>query len=136
MKTLISLTGLLFIAFTTQAQDNKIIGTWNIIECAYVTADGIEKIMQEEINSGTAVTEYVITEDGKYSLKSNMSGSGTLDTYEGTWETSGDKLMMTLSVNGQSMAIEWDFEFNEDVLVLSRTSPDGTLTIANSYRKN
>lgn len=135
MKTLSIVFGLLFCTFLSLAQDNDFIGTWNIIECAYVTADGIEKIMQEEINSGTAVTEYVISEDGKYRLTSNMSGSGTLDTYEGTWETSENKLMMTLILNGQPMEIEWEFEFNEDILVLSRTSPDGTLTIANSYRK-
>jgi hypothetical protein len=121
--------------FLSEAQDKELVGTWNIIECAYITNSGTEKIMEEQIKSGTAVTDYFIMEDGKYKMTSNMSGSGTLDTYEGTWKTSDNKLIMTLNINNQPMEIEWKYELKENILVLSRANPDGTLTIANTYRK-
>ncbi|MBN1133069.1 MAG: lipocalin family protein [Bacteroidales bacterium] len=135
MKILFVLFSLLLINFLSEAQDKNLTGTWNIIECAYTTADGTEPIMVDEIAAGTAISDYAFMEDGTYKLVTNMSGSGTTDTYDGTWNTSGNKLIMTLTVNGQSMEIEWVYEFKEDILVLSRTSPDGNMSVANSFRK-
>jgi hypothetical protein len=118
-----------------EAQDKKLIGTWNITECAYLSANGTEKIMEDQIKAGTATTDYFIMEDGSYKMTSNMSGSGTLDTFEGKWKTSDNNLIMTITVNSQPMEIVWKYEFKDNFLALSRTSPDGSMTIVNTYKK-
>jgi hypothetical protein len=68
-------------------------------------------------------------------MTSNMSGTGSLDTYEGTWKTSENNLIMTITVNNQPMEVTWKYEFKNDFLALSRTSPDGTMTIVNTFKK-
>jgi hypothetical protein len=136
MKTLFILSAFLSFTFLAHAQEKSLAGTWNITECKFTTSEGTQTIMQEEIASGDAFSEYVIREDGTYSLKTNMSGSGNLETVEGTWKTTGDKLAMTLTLNGQAMEIEWMFGLKDDTLVLSRTSPDGLVTVENSFRKD
>lgn len=118
-----------------KSQNSGLPGTWSIIQCAYIKGADTTKVMDEEIRSGAAVTDYIFTEDGKYKMTSNMSGSGTTDTYEGSWKTSDDDLVTTITVNNQPMEIVWKYALKDNKLVLSRTSPDGTLTIANSFRK-
>jgi len=135
MKRFITLFIFAATAFLSQAQEKGLIGTWNIIECAYITSNGTEKVMDEQVKAGTAITDYMFIEDSKYKMSSNMSGSGTMDTYEGSWKTSDNDLTMTLTVDNQQMEVVWKYEFRENVLVLSRTSPDGTITVANSFKK-
>lgn len=118
-----------------EAQDKKLIGTWNITECAYVSANGTDKIMEDQIKAGTATTDYSIMENGSYKMTSNMSGSGTLDTYEGTWKTSDNNLIMTITINSQLVEVTWKYEFKDNYLALSRSSPDGTMTIVNTFKK-
>lgn len=135
MKKLIVILLLFAIHPDSKAQDNRLPGTWSIIECAYVSSDGTTKVMENEIKAGTAVTDYVFSDNGNYKMTSNMSGSGTKDTWDGTWKTSDNNLAMTITVNNQQMDIVWKYELKDNVLVLSRTSPDGTITIKNSFRK-
>ena len=135
MKTVILLLVFVSSSFFSTAQDKRLIGTWNIIECAYITTSGTEKIMEQEIKNGTAVTDYFIMENGKYKMTSNMSGSGTMDTYEGEWRTSDNKLFMTITFENQTMDIEWKYELKDNKLLLSRENPMGTVTIVNIYQK-
>ncbi len=135
MKKLISLLTFMLATFLTSAQDKSLVGTWNIVECSYLNRGEKQQIMADEIKSGTAVTDYEFTSDGKYKLTSNMSGSGTMDTYEGTWNTADSLLKMTLTIENQSMEIVWNYVLKDNKLILSRTSPDGTMKILNSFMK-
>jgi hypothetical protein len=110
-------------------------GTWEIIDLTYKTPDGTQKVMEEEIKNGTATTDFYFMKDGKFKQTSNMSGSGTLDTYEGTWKLTGEKLIITLRINGQSMDVDYACELKNELLVLTRTSPDGKMSIVNTFRK-
>ncbi len=134
MKTTLSII-LVFAAFYAIGQDQKLIGTWGVTECAYVTSNGTEKIMVDEIKNGTAVTDYVIKEDGTYTLTGNMSGSGTMDSYEGTWKTDGNQFITTITLQNQSMEIIWDYELKDDLLILTRTNPMKTMSIVNTYKR-
>jgi hypothetical protein len=58
-----------------------------------------------------------------------------MDTYEGTWKKDGSKVTISLSFQGKSMDIVWDFTYKEDVMNLSRTNPEGTFTIVNSFKR-
>ena len=64
-----------------------------------------------------------------------MSGSGTLDTHEGTWKFAENKLTITLKINDNLVDIIWSAEFKDNAMILSRTSPDGSMTITNTFRK-
>ena len=135
MKKILLALFFVVVTFCSLAQDNRLIGTWHITECAYITSSGTEKIFVEEIKNGTAITDYFIMENGKYKLTSNMSGSGTTDSYEGEWKTLDDKLKMSITVNNQQMEIEWRYEIKDNLLLLSRDNPMGTLTVQNTYMK-
>ena len=73
--------------------------------------------------------------DGNLKLVSNMTGSGKLETAEGTWKLEGDKLTCSLSMNENLVDIVWDFEFKDDVINLKRTSPDGSTSVVNSFKR-
>lgn len=118
-----------------QELQTKIDGTWKIIDLTYKTPDGTQKVMEAEIKSGSAVTDFYFFTDGKFKQTSNMSGSGTPDTYEGTWKLTGDKLIITLKINGQSMDVDYACELKNGLLILTRTSPDGKLSIINTFTK-
>lgn len=118
-----------------QSQQVNPEGNWSMVECKYVTPDGTQKIMEQEIKNGSALTDFYFMADGKFKQTSNMSGSGTLDTYEGTWKITGNKLIITLQINGQAMDVDYTGEQNSEFLILTRTSPDGKMSIVNTFKR-
>ena len=118
-----------------QEQQTNIEGTWGIVDLTYKTPDGTQKVMEAEIKNGTATTDFYFMKDGKFKQTSNMSGSGTLDTYDGTWALTGSKLIITLSLQGQLVDVDYTCELKNELLVLTRTSPDGKMSIINTFKK-
>jgi hypothetical protein len=136
MKTLI--LGILYLVtpLVNHAQNNALIGTWKIVGLEYVSDQGTQKVMETEIKAGTATTEFIIMEDGKWKQTSNMSGSGTLDTYEGTWKASGNKLIVNLKIGDQYYDVDWTYELKDNTLILNRAAdPEGKMKIVNTFRK-
>jgi hypothetical protein len=134
MKTTLSLI-LVFSTLFAISQEQNLIGTWGVTECAYVSSTGTEKIMVDEIKKGTAVTDYFIYENGIYKLTSNMAGSGTMDTYEGTWKTEGNQFITTISMENQTVELIWNYEIKDDLLILSRENPMKTMSVVNTYKR-
>ena len=64
-----------------------------------------------------------------------MTGSERLETAEGTWKLEGDKLTCNLRIEENPVDIIWDFEFKDDVIHLKRTSPDGSTSVVNSFKR-
>ena len=118
-----------------QEQSLNIEGIWGITDLTYKTSDGIQKVMEAEIIKGSAVTDFFFMTEGKFKQTSNMSGSGTLDTYEGSWKITGDKLIITLQIEGQLIDVDYAYEFKYGLLILTRTSPDGKMSIINTFKK-
>ena len=118
-----------------QEQQTNIEGTWGIVDLTYKTPDGTQKVMEAEIKNGTATTDFYFMKDGKFKQTSNMSGSGMLETYDGTWTLNGSKLIITLSLQGQLVDVDYMCEFKNELLVLTRTSPDGKMSIINTFKK-
>jgi hypothetical protein len=136
MRTLIVGVLCLVTPFVIHAQNNALIGTWKIVGLEYVTDQGTQKVMEAEIKAGTATTELYIMDDGKWKQTSNMSGSGTLDTYEGTWKTSGNKIIVNLKIGDQYFDVEWTYELKDNSLILTRAAdPQGKTKIVNTFRK-
>jgi hypothetical protein len=125
-----------FLPFSTiEAQETKLTGAWTMFELAYVSIDGIQKKSEDQMKADESVTDFYFMEDSKFRQTSNMSGTGTLDTYEGTYKVNGKELIITLQIGERSMEVDYTWEIKENALVLTRTSPDGKMKIVAAYRK-
>ena len=137
MKIKISLL-LLFCLFTAKellAQEIDITGTWTMFEMTWNSGDEVNKTTEEQLKDQGMTTDYFFMPDGKLKLISNMTGSGNLETVEGTWKLEGDKLIFSLRVDENPVDMIWDFEFKDDFIHLERTSPDGSTSVVNSFKR-
>ena len=137
MKITISLLVLfcLFTAKEIQAQEIDITGTWTIFEMTWTSGDEVNKTTEDQLKDQEMTSDYFFMPDGKLKLISNMTGSERLETAEGTWKLEGDKLICSLRVEENPVDIIWDFEFKDDVIHLKRTSPDGSTSVVNSFKR-
>lgn len=127
---------LCFLSFlSAKAQVIDLTGTWTMFEMTYLTGEGEQKMTEAQLIENSSVTDYYFMEESKFKLTSNMTGSGVLETYEGKWNLAGDKLTLSLQIGENLMDVVWDFQMDEDVMNLSRTNPDGTFTIINTFRR-
>jgi len=110
-------------------------GTWGITALAYVTQGATQNVYADEIKNGQAVNDFFFMKDGKYKQISNMSGTGTKETYEGTWKITGTKLIITLFINGMQADVDYTCEQKSELLILTRTSPDYSMSIVITFRK-
>jgi len=117
------------------AQVVNITGTWTMFEVTYKTGNGDNKMTEEQMKANGSVTDYFFMDDGKFKMTSNMAGSGTMDSYEGTWKLAENKLTLSLKIGENLMDIVWDFELKDNKMNLSRTSPDGSVSIINNFKK-
>ncbi len=128
----------LFCLFTGKgllAQEIDITGTWTMFEMTWTNGDEVNKTTEEQLKDQVMTSDYIFMPDGKLKLISNMTGSGNLETVEGTWKLEGDKLICSLTVNENPVDISWDFEFKDDFIHLKRTSPDGSTSVLNSFKR-
>ncbi|MCK5704723.1 MAG: hypothetical protein KAI29_26400 [Cyclobacteriaceae bacterium] len=137
MKITISLLVLfcLLTAKEIQAQEIDITGTWTMVEMIWTSGEEVNKTTKDQLKDEGMTSEYFFMPDGKLKLISNMTGSGNLETVEGTWKLAEDKLTCSLSVDENLVDITWDFEFKDEVIHLKRTSPDGSTSVVNSFKR-
>jgi len=117
------------------AQEVDLKGTWTMFEMVYVVGDNTQTMTEDMMKVNNAFTDFFFMDGQKFKQTSNMSGSGTTDTYEGTWKLDGNKLIITLLIGEQNMDVDYTWEIKTDNLVLTRTSPDGSMKIVSTYRK-
>jgi hypothetical protein len=58
-----------------------------------------------------------------------------MEIMEGTWNLEGDKLTYSFIFEGNPVDFIWGFEFKDDVILLTRTSPDGSASVVNSFKR-
>ncbi len=137
MKITISFI-LLFCLFTGMellAQEIDITGTWTMYEMIWTSGDEVYPTTEDQLKDEGMTTDYFLMPGGKFKLVSNMTGSEKLETAEGTWKLEGDKLTFSFSMDENPVDITWDFEFKDDVIHLKRTSPDGSSSVVNSFKR-
>ncbi len=137
MKITISLL-LLFCLFTGKellAQEIDITGTWTMFEMIWTSGDEVNLTTEDQLKDEGMMTDYFLMPDGKLKLISNMTGSERKETMEGTWKLAEDKLTCSLQLDENLVDIIWDFEFKDDVFHLMRTSPDGSSSVVNSFKR-
>lgn len=122
-------------ALGIQAQDIDITGTWAIYEMIWTIGDEDNKTTEDQMKEEGMTSEYFFMPEGKLKLVSNMTGSGILETIEGTWKLEEDKLTCSFILDENPMDITWDFEFKDDAIHLKRTFPDRTTSVINSFKR-
>lgn len=137
MKTTVTL--LVLVCFITgselHAQEVDIAGTWGMYEMIWTTGDQVDKTTEEQLKAEEMMTEYSFKPDGELRLISNMTGSGKLEIVEGTWKLEGDKLRISFLIEGNQADLVWDFEFRDEAIHLKRSSPDGSTSVVNSFKR-
>lgn len=118
-----------------EAQEVDFKGTWTMFEMVYIVGENTQKMTEDMMKINNAFTDLFIMEAGKFRQTSNMAGSGTTETYEGTWKVVENKLIFTLIINNQPMDVDYTWEMKPSSLILTRTSPDGSMKIVSSYKK-
>lgn len=137
MKTTISLLVMfcLFTGMELLAQDVDITGNWTMFEMTWTTPDTVSTTTEDQLKAEEMFSDYSFMPEGKLNVVSNMIGTGNVETIEGIWKLDGDKLTTGFIMEGNQRDIVWGFEFKDDVIYLSRTSPDGSATVVNSFKR-
>ena len=136
MKTTILLLGCFLSGVGLKAQTAVLTGTWTMFEYSWTNEQGKQVTSEDQIKANGGITEYVFMDDGNFKITSNMAdeSSGTA-TYEGTWKFEENKLMLKMKMGEELIDLVWSAELKDNILNLSRSSPDGSTTIVNSFRK-
>jgi hypothetical protein len=121
--------------YTLKGQDKNIIGTWNLISWANTSDAGNDKRTEDQLKAENQSTLYIFLAEGKFKLTTNMSGSGTMENYDGTWKIADKNLTITLKVGEQTADLENTYELKNDTLILTRVIPQQSLSIINTFRK-
>lgn len=108
-----------------------------MFEYSWTNDQGKQVTTEDQIKAQGGISEYQFMDDGNFKLTSNMADESTgRMTYEGTWKFEEGKLMLKLKMDEQLVDLVWDAEIKDNILNLKRSSPDGLVTVVNSFRKN
>ncbi len=118
-----------------QAQIIDITGTWTMFEMTWTSGQNINKTTEDQIKAQGLITDYFFMPNGEFKLISNMTGSGNMETAEGTWKLEENKLIYSVKIGENLMDFIWDFDFKDNVINLKRTSPDGSTSVVNSLKR-
>jgi len=118
-----------------KAQEPEISGDWTMFEKTCISGDEVRVINEDQLRDQGLFTDYFFLPDKKLRLVTNMTGSGNLETAEGTWTLEGDELICSIRVDANLMDIVWGFEFRDDMIHLKRSFPDGSTSVVNSFKR-
>lgn len=125
----------LLAGMASQAQVADISGTWTMYEMIWTSGEGVNATNEDQLKDQGMMSEYDFMPDGNLKLVSNMTGSGQMETMEGTWNLEGDKLTISFKMGENVADIVWDFELKDDHIHLKRSSPDGSTSVVNSFKR-
>ncbi len=120
---------------TESESDMALVGTWKLIEMRWISLNDTTTTTESQLNDMGMfdIAEYY--DDGTCKGTTNMSGSGELETYSGTWTTVGNQLVLNYTSPAVEQIIYEYTIISEDILNLKRSSPSGDETVSLDYRK-
>jgi len=135
MKISLLLLACLLAGMAMQAQELDISGDWTMYEMTWTSGDEVNTTTEDQLKAEGMFSDYSFMSDGNLKMVSNMTGSGNLETFEGTWKLEGDQLTYSIDLGGNLRDFVWGFEFKDDMIYLKRSSPDGSTTVVNSFKR-
>lgn len=135
MKTTV-ITMLVFLSITAaKAQVNELIGTWGVFEMTQMMNQESYNMTEDSLKAHNLFQDYYFMEDSKFRQTGNLSGQGSVSTQEGTWKTTDNKIIMTLQMGEKKFDVDYTLEMKNNILLLTRTNPAGTMKIIMALRK-
>ncbi|TWO34770.1 hypothetical protein E1J38_002615 [Seonamhaeicola sediminis] len=134
MKTFITLLVCLISISITKAQETGLIGTWNIFEFEVINNDDINTRTHENLFSENSIWDLFFMDNKSFKQSSNMR-SGELESHKGLWETSKENLKLSLMVQEQKIVLNYNYKLKDNILVLRRVNPKGTLKLKITFIK-
>ena len=126
----------LFTGSELLAQEVDITGSWTMYEMTWTSGDQVNTTTEEQLKAEGMMSEYDFKPEGKLTLITNMaSGSSELQTIEGNWKLEGDKLTYSFVFDENPVDFVWGFEYKDEAIHLSRSAPDGSATVVNSFKR-
>jgi hypothetical protein len=136
MKAISCVLSCILTFFISGFQEVDLIGSWSMFEMTcYSSEMGKQEMTEQQMKNNHAVTQYIFMDGGKFRQISNMSGTGSLDTFDGSWKLDKDNLTISLITGESTYDQVWKAEYDHNVLKLSHTDPTGAITIINSFRR-
>ena len=135
MKPTVFVLLFLLAVSASEAQVSNLIGTWTVFEMTQVSGQNSEKMTEDQFKANGAFEDYFFMAEGKFKQTGNLSGEGSASTQEGTWKIMENKLIMTLQLGERKMDVDYTYELKENILFLTRTSPDGNMKVIMACRK-
>ena len=134
MKALHTICLLILTSSIAIAQQQVFPGTWKVVDFKMVMEENTNHMDEARLNKEGAVWDLIFGEDGSLTQTSNMR-NGQMESWEGRYETEGDKLNLFLTVDGREMQLQYQYEFQEGLLNLKRSNPMGTVHVLTQFRK-
>jgi len=132
--TLIIILSILSLS-VAQAQVNDLIGTWSVFEMTQLMNQDSYKMTEDSLKARDLFQDYFFMEDSKFRQTGNLSGQGTVSTQEGTWKITDNRIIMTLQMGEQKFDVDYTLELKDNILLLTRANPAGTMKIIMALRK-
>lgn len=132
--TLIIILSILSLS-VAQAQVNDLIGTWSVFEMTQLMNQDTYKMTEDSLKARDLFQDYFFMEDSKFKQTGNLSGQGTVSTQEGTWKITDNRIIMTLQMGEQKFDVDYTLELKDNILLLTRANPAGTMKIIMALRK-
>lgn len=107
------------------AQVNELIGIWTVFEMANESDQNSSKLTEDQFKTNSLFFDCSFMENGKFKQTGNLAdeANGAVTTQEGTWKISGNKLLVTLEMDGNKLDVDYTWELKDKNLILSRTWP-------------
>ena len=136
MKTVLVFLTCFLVFIPLKAQNAALTGNWTMFEYSWTNEQGKQVTTEDQIKANGGISEYQFMDDGKFRLTSNMAdeSTGTV-TYDGTWKLEEGKLMLNIKMGDQLVDVVWNAEIKDNILNLTRSSPDNSVTVVNSFRR-
>jgi len=93
------------------------------------------KMTEDSLKARDLFQDYFFMEDSKFRQTGNLSGQGTVSTQEGTWKITDNRIIMTLQMGEQKFDVDYTLELKDNILLLTRANPAGTMKIIMALRK-
>jgi len=134
MKTII--TAIICICTVTiiSAQSSKLSGNWSIYEFTTTNNNVSNTQTESDLKEEKAIWDLIFMDENKFKQSSNMR-TGNIESHFGTWKVTADKLILNLIVNDNEIQLEYGYEIANDVLVLNRNNPSGSMKIISKFRR-
>ena len=134
MKTFFATVICIMTCLCVNAQTTDLLGSWDIIEFGMVSDENTNKADEAQLKEQGSEWSLFFMDDSKFKQTSNMR-TGETESHEGTWSILEDKLTLDLKVGEQLIKIQYAFKTEDDVLILERGNPMGTMKIVTKFRK-